>query len=93
MTTARLANLENGCIDSPLYFSISSLVWGVFFRGAMKERAKARDCKVCDPCGICDDSALCLCEDDYEQIAPLFCKEIGKGIEPLKSVDKEVSDS
>ncbi|MFI3276963.1 hypothetical protein [Vibrio sp.] len=39
-------------------------------------KVKAKDCPHCDPCGICDDDALCMCSDDYSKIAELFDEDI-----------------
>ncbi|CAH7342434.1 conserved hypothetical protein [Vibrio chagasii] len=39
-------------------------------------KVKAKDCIHCDPCGICDDEVLCMCNDDYSKIAELFDKDI-----------------
>lgn len=42
------------------------------------DKLKANDCSICDPGGICDESVLCMCQDDYSKIAPLFDEDIAR---------------
>lgn len=46
---------------------------------------KANECNVCDPCGICEDDALCLCQFEYKSMEFLFDEDIAKGRVPLIS--------
>ena len=46
---------------------------------------KANECNVCDPCGICDEDVLCLCQFSYQSMAFLFDEDIAKARTPLVS--------